>query len=150
MLETAMTAGVFFMIIFLGCEMLRLGFNLIMTQYVTSTIIREAVIGNVAKNMDSNYTVITNPEARAQVMEDLLLDRAAELGLNLGPKSDNNTSINICALGADCTKDDNAGTSDELLSVQVRYTLPMFFGLGSYEINVTMLGKNEPFDAFKK
>ena len=145
MLETAITAWVFFTIIFLGCEMLRLGYNIIMTEYAASRVLREAVTG--AAN-PTTYAVVSDPAARGAQIEDNVINLAASFGLNLGPAAGDNPHVSVCPLGVDCTGGDNAGPGETSMTLKVRYPLPMLFGLTTYTVNVIVIGQNEPFDAF--
>ncbi len=145
LVETSFTAIVFFMIIFMGCELLRLGYNVMATNYVASRFLREAVIGNLDP---LDYGKVEAGDIRGNQLEDKIIDYAAQLGLFLGPKDGNNPNVTVCDVGLNCSGGDNAGTADNLIYVRINYTLPMFFGLGSYQVNTIYLAKNEPFNAF--
>lgn len=138
MVETSFTAGVFFFIIFTGCELLRLGFNIIISQYVATTVLRAAILGE---------GITDDGQARGNVIEDAVINEEARFGVNLGATgAGDNPLVTVCS-PAGCTPD-NAGNEDDLITIQIKYPLPLFFGLGTYTVNVAVTGKNEPFTSF--
>ncbi len=135
MLEALLSIGLYLAIILFGCDLMRLGFNVISSQYVASKTMREMILGGPQSATD-----------RADLLEDKLIASAADLGINLGPAAGNNPFVTVCSVaGGDCSGGDHAGEEEQLVSIRIRYPVSLFFGLVAYPVDIVVLGRNEPF-----
>lgn len=135
LVEFSLSCLLFFFLLIGGMEMMRLGYNVLITEYASSWALRKAVVNQVA---DLNKADPTN---RANDVETQLITFMRNMGITV-----DDSKITICATSGSCAADaDSAGEAEELISVSINYNVPLLMGLGTYKVSSIVFGRNEPF-----
>lgn len=137
LLEAVPVVALLLFISLVGIDMLRLGYSAVSLQFAATRAAREAIFPNQA--------AVSGP-VRAALIERALMANARTLGVAVGPEH-----ISICTVRQPGCAVDNAGTINDLYTVEVRlsqrgFVLRSASSLGSdfFEISARVIARNEP------
>lgn len=141
--EFAVVAPLFFFFIFGAMDLWVYGHNVLSARYLINEFLRTAVTGNARANSDIPDR---DPVSRANDIRNTLIQKARIYGIKL-----DQSNIEICYEGTDATNDSTcdgefgAGNGTSMIVVRLNYRYSsIFLGL-DFPVNVTTIGRNEPF-----
>jgi hypothetical protein len=144
MVEMAMSLMVFLTAIFLTIDLVRLSYQSVTSQLIAGRAIRRINVRPAQPSSTREH----------EIFEDIL-----RLARNFGLPE----QLNLCVNTSDPTGCRQVHTSQQLgglqpndlpdfgeprqlISFSIRFTVPMFFNITSYEVNAAVIGRNEPFE----
>ncbi|MCB0325160.1 MAG: pilus assembly protein [Bdellovibrionales bacterium] len=131
--EFAIVSLVFFSLIVIGAELLRLSYTNITLQFAASRALRLAVIGP-PEAAPADYDHTTH-------VKDYFLELTSGLGISVPPES-----IRICASpNLNCSTDDS-GNGGELIAIRATHTIELVLWHTTYTVSALAVGRNERFD----
>lgn len=143
LVEFSIVAWVFFLLIFGALDLFLYSYNTLSARYLVNDFLRTAVTGNARANGD---VAEQDPNSRAISVRDALKNKAKAFGLNL-----EDSNIEICYETTDaqgnrsCGSQFEAGNRNSLIVVRINYQFQSLFQGWSYPVNITTVGRNEPF-----
>ncbi len=136
-LEVAISIGVLLVTLLAGADLLRISYISSACQFVANKVVRELIVDNP-------------PTGCAGTRESCFEKRAIDLGINLGLSLDAERDVCIdvdTVATCDPHSPDNAGTSGDLIQVEISQNLTLLFPPGlSHRITAFSVGRNEPFN----
>lgn len=131
LVEFSVVGSLFFFLILLGAELLRLSYTTLVVQYVSADILRETVIGPSSNN-SLEYD-------HAQAMKTQFIARAYGMGVAISPEA-----VRFCVEPEFDCQTDTTGNGGEMLVLRVQHRTQLLFW-GEHIVKTFVLGRNEVF-----